>query len=128
MPEKPIPSPEAAEAHYQKGRTAMEAGDLTAAVEHFRSSIVAVPHFKTFELLGECLLQMERNAEAVTYLAAAAGLGNNQSRALFLLAKALLKTGDRELAADKLRQALTINTGYKSARDLLNSLEPGASQ
>jgi tetratricopeptide (TPR) repeat protein len=118
---------EAASERYQKGRAAMESGELRGAVEHFRASIRHHPHFKALELLGECLLKQGNAAEAVIYLSSAAGLGNRASRALFLLAQALLQIGDRDAAVSKLRQALSANSDYRAARELLKTLESSVS-
>jgi tetratricopeptide (TPR) repeat protein len=80
---------------YAQGRSVMESGDIEAALERFRQSIRIFPHFKTLELLGECLLLKNQHSEAIVYLAAAAGLGLKQSRSRFLLAKAHLAVGEK---------------------------------
>jgi hypothetical protein len=40
---------------YGRGRAQMDAGALEEAVALFRESVALEPHFKTLELLGECL-------------------------------------------------------------------------
>lgn len=107
---------------YFEGRSAMKAGDLEIAIDKFIQSLKVSPHFKTLELLGECLLLRNELPEAVIYLAAATGLGKNQSRSRFLLAQALLKIGENEKAIEKLNEAVQINPNYKAARDLLETL------
>src|SRR5262245_5090751 len=77
---------------YQKGRDLMEQGRLEEAIVHFRQSIAADPHFKSLELLGECLMRLDRHCEAVVPLAAATSL-NRGVRAPSLLAEVFTKLG-----------------------------------
>jgi tetratricopeptide (TPR) repeat protein len=110
---------------YYEGRSAMDAGDLHTAVEKFKQSLGLFPHFKALELLGECLLRRNEFPEAILYLAAAAGLGQKEFRAQFLLAKALLAVGEEADAIAQLKEALALNPNYKSAKELLDSLSAG---
>lgn len=110
---------------YYEGKSAMDAGDLHTAIEKFKQSVSLLPHFKTLELLGECLLRRNEFSEAILYLAAAAGLGQNEFRARFLLAKALLAVGEESDAIVQLKEALALNPNYKSAKELLDSLLAG---
>jgi len=103
---------------YEEGRAAMERKDFRIAIECFRKSVSLSPHFKTCELLGECLSVTGQLQEAVVYLSAAAGLGNGQFRARYLLAKVLLALGDAQLAAEKLDEALALNPNYEAAKQL----------
>jgi tetratricopeptide (TPR) repeat protein len=107
---------------YFEGKSAMKAGDLDTAIDLFKQSINLSPHFKTLELLGECLLLRNELPEAIIYLAAAAGLGNNQFRSRFLLSQALLKSREKSNAIEKLKEALAINPNYKAAKKLLDTL------
>jgi tetratricopeptide (TPR) repeat protein len=96
---------------YSDARGAIRANDRSVAIEKLRNSSVLAPHYKTYELLGECLLQEGEIAEAVLYLSAATGLGNKQTRCRYLLAQALIKL-DPSRAADaieKLQEALAIS-------------------
>jgi len=97
----------------------MESGDFKAAIEKLQESAESDPHFKTFESLGECYLELKNYSQAIVYLAASAGLGSKPFRAYFLLAKALLAFGDKEKAVNKLKEALEINSNYKAAKNLL---------
>jgi tetratricopeptide (TPR) repeat protein len=81
------------QALYHEGRTLMEAGNLEQAVQRLKQSVEMAPHFKTLELLGECLLKLRRPLEAIVPLAAATAL-NNQVRAPSLLAQGLLECGE----------------------------------
>ena len=107
---------------YADRKSAMRLGELEAAVEHFRESIRVSPHFKTLELLGECLLLQKQHSEAIVCLAAAAGLGLKQFRSRFLLAKAHLAIGETGDAVSQLKEALRLNPNYKSASKLLELL------
>lgn len=107
---------------YQEGRDAMEKGDFAKAIQSLKESAILLPHFKTHESIGECLLNQGNYAEAVLYLSSAAGLRNNQSRPLYLLAKALVELKDIEEAKEKLNRALSINPDYEAAKDLLSEI------
>lgn len=103
----------------------MEGKNLDEAITKFEESARIDPHFKTFELLGECYFNKGEYGRAIIFLSDAAGLGNKPSRAYFLLAKALLQFNDVEKARDKLNHALSINPEYKEASDLLSSIADG---
>lgn len=109
---------------YSEARTAMEAKDLGLALEKLRRASALAPHYKTYELIGECLLQRGEPSEAVLYLSAATGLGNKQTRCRYLLAQALIQLDpSREVdAIDKLHEALALNPGYKAAKELLEDI------
>lgn len=100
----------------------MDRGDLTSAVEYFKRSLAFDPHFKTFELLGTALRDLQRPHEAVVYLAAAAGLGNRQFRARYLLAQVLVELGAIDWAVVKLEEAIELNADYRAARELLDRI------
>ena len=110
---------------YVEGKAAMGRQDLADAADKFRRSARVSPHFKTLELLGECHLERGELADAVVYLAAAAGLNPKGFRARFLLAQALLAAGDRSGAAAHLEEAVRLNPNYRSAAELLEGLRAG---
>lgn len=95
-----------ADALYDWAREAMDAGDLPRATVLFHASAHERPHFKTYELLGECYVRQGELTNAMLYLAAAAGLGQRQSRSRYLLAQALEARGDVVHAIAKLDEAL----------------------
>jgi tetratricopeptide (TPR) repeat protein len=109
---------------YLQGRESMEKGDLDQAVALFLDSTNALAHFKTLELLGECLLKLNRHNEASIYLAAASVMGTRAFRARFLLAQALVPLGEIEKAVEVLNDALELNPNYKAAKDFLQTLKP----
>ena len=107
---------------YQRGRDAMEKHEYEVAAALFHSSSGVFPHFKSLELFGECLLELGRSREAVVPLAAAAGLGNKASRALFLLARALSQQGRTQDAIEKLDLAIAVQPQFKAAIQLREQL------
>ncbi len=104
---------------YFRGRELFEEGDYLVALDELQRSAIQTSHFKTYETIGECLLALGRPAESALYFSAAAGLGNKQFRAWFLLATALVQINDLVGARTKLEQALILNSNYKAARELL---------
>jgi tetratricopeptide (TPR) repeat protein len=99
---------------YHVGRQAMEAGALEDAISFFCRSVAEWPHFKTLELLGECLLRLNRLREAIVPLAAATAL-NPQAHAPALLARAFLELGTYRDAFDQAEEALRRDPGNKQA-------------
>jgi tetratricopeptide (TPR) repeat protein len=107
---------------YQKGREAIASGNLVSAIRFLEQSAQIDPHFKTFELLGECLIKRGQCSEAVAALSMSVELGNKPYRALYLLAQALESIGHREEAIARLTQAIEMKPDYKAARALLDRL------
>ncbi|MEN9360939.1 MAG: hypothetical protein RL095_2474 [Verrucomicrobiota bacterium] len=85
---------------FQQARSRMDSGDWNTAIELFAASAKLEPHFKCFELLGECHLKRGSASEAIPYLAAAVTL-NRGARAAVLLAEAwmLLENFGQALAS-----------------------------
>lgn len=90
---------------YQTGRSLMDDGDVDGAIAKFEASARLLPHFKTLELLGECLVRTGQLTEAVVWLAAATAL-NRGVRAPSLLAEVFLKLDDKYRAEDLVEIAL----------------------
>lgn len=111
---------------YHSGQKAMEKDNIPLAIGSFRQSMALEPHFKTAELLGECLLGHGKPTEAILYLAAACGLGTNAFRAKFLLAKAYMAVDDEDEAIHHLEDALAMNPDYKDARKLHDEISSKA--
>jgi tetratricopeptide (TPR) repeat protein len=99
---------------YERARALMDSGSLTQAVDLFLASAADRPHHKTYELLGECYLRLERFPLAVLYLAAATTL-NPQVRAPSLLAEAWLAFGDTQRALEATAVALVRDPKNKRA-------------
>jgi tetratricopeptide (TPR) repeat protein len=55
--------------HYRLGQLLMEDGQFEEAVKSFRRTLELSPHFsKVFQLLGTCLVKLNRRDEAITLL------------------------------------------------------------
>lgn len=55
--------------HFRLGQLLMEAGQFEDAITSFRRTLVLSPQFaKVFQLLGQCLTQLQRREEAVEVL------------------------------------------------------------
>ncbi len=102
----------------------MERREFAEAAALFRSSVELSPHFKTLELLGECLLESgDRSSDAIVFLAAAAGLGHKSFRSYFLLARALALRGQMREAIEKLDIAIELHPDFRAAVELRNALK-----
>jgi tetratricopeptide (TPR) repeat protein len=84
----------------------------------FQQSAVASPHFKTYELLGECYMRLKRLPEAIPFLAAATTL-NRGVRAPSLLAEVWLALGHHQEAAEAASIALSRDPQNKTPRTRL---------
>ncbi len=101
----------------------MEQRDYGSAIVLLRCSNALSPHFKTLELLGECLLELgNANVEAIVVLASAAGLGSRAFKSYFLLARALDVSGRTKEAIEKVELALALQPDFKTARELREEL------
>jgi len=101
----------------------MDRGEYADASELLKASAEASPHFKTLELLGECRLKNGDAHGAILPLAASIGLGSNESRACYLLARAYLALDEHEEALRHVRRVLIKNPNYEAAKPLLKSIE-----
>jgi tetratricopeptide (TPR) repeat protein len=108
---------------YRNGRDKMDVGDYDTAIRFFEESIAAFPHFKTLELLGECKLKVGQPLDSIVPLAAAIGLGTNEFRAMYLLAKAFASLDRKPDAMKFVDLALKTNPSFKAARKLRDSME-----
>ena len=99
---------------YQQARRLMEDGEPAQAIELFHQSAVESPHFKTYELLGECYMRLQRFREAIPYLAASATL-NRGVRAPSLLAEAWLAIDCHRNAVEAADLALSRDPQNKKA-------------
>lgn len=104
---------------YAKGRDLMAAGNFATARQVFEESVALYPHFKTLELLGECLLKLDEPWRAIIPLAAATAL-NKQVRAPSLLAEAFLACGEPDKARNAAQVALLRDPNNRAANRILN--------
>jgi hypothetical protein len=96
----------------------MESRDFESAIRAFGASIAMDPHFKSLELLGECLLIVGRPIEAIVPLAASATL-NPGIRARSLLARAFLECRDYRRATEFATRVLAAAPGNRLAKQVL---------
>jgi predicted Zn-dependent protease len=99
---------------YEAGRALMDAGALVSAASTFEESVRLDPHFKTLELLGECLFRAGRPREAIVPLAAASPL-NPGVRAPALLAEVFLELNSRHDAEAMATLALSRDPSNRRA-------------
>ena len=92
----------------------MENGEYEQASNFFHRSALESPHFKTYELLGECYIHLKRFKEAIPFLAAASAL-NRGVRAPSLLSEAFLAISDHDQAAEAANVALSREPNNKTA-------------
>jgi tetratricopeptide (TPR) repeat protein len=99
---------------YNQARQLMDDGAFEQAAALFNQAAVESPHYKTYELLGECYLRTNRLTEAIPFLAAAATL-NRGVRAPSLLAEAWLALGRHRDAVEAADLTLTRDPKNKIA-------------
>lgn len=90
---------------YQLARGEMNADDIDAAVVHFRQSLDLDMHYKTAELLGECLMKKGKVEDAISVLRKSVAAGKAPRSAL-LLAEAYLQAGLNSDARQAIDEAL----------------------
>src|SRR5262249_17930575 len=99
---------------YEQARRLMETGAFEEAAGLFHQAAVEQPHFKTYELLGECYIHLKRLSEAIPFLAAATTL-NHGVRAPSLLAEVWLALGCHREAIEAADIALSRDPKNKTA-------------
>ncbi len=92
------------------------------AVIEFRKSAEITPHFKTFELLGECELRLGRFSSATEPLKKAVQM-NSGVRAASLLADSYLAIGEYDLANLAVKVALKRDPTNRTALRVQKALE-----
>jgi len=107
---------------YNEGRVHMDANRFAAAIALFRESAISLPHFKTLELMGECLVKAGRPLEAVAPLAAAVAL-NDGVRAAALLSEVFLVLDQPTDARRMAGVALHRDPNNKTAKAVLSALK-----
>ncbi|MEW6249944.1 MAG: tetratricopeptide repeat protein [Planctomycetota bacterium] len=104
-------------AHSQVGWTRYRAGDLPAALEHFRESIRLDPEFGFgYSNIGAVLAAQGKPAEAVPYLRRAVELEPTNHDAYFTLGVCLLDLGQAASAVETIRAGLRLQPGEFRAR------------
>jgi uncharacterized protein HemY len=107
---------------YELGRKLLTEQKYSEAVEAFHASAKLAPHFKTYELLGECYLALQQAAQAIPFLAAATTL-NQGVRAPSLLAEVFLTLGDLPKAKEIAEIALSRDSTNSKAKSVLDQVK-----
>lgn len=113
---------ERAQEMYFLGSGLLDEGKFAESAAILQKSAVLSPHYKTFELLGESLLHLNRHTEAIPPLAAAILL-HTQPRAAALLAAVFLALGDYIQARNMAELAIERNPSYGWPQELLQQIE-----
>lgn len=112
---------------YLEGRRLMDEGSLDEAVTLFQQSIASWPHFKSLELVGECLMRLDRLHEAIVPLAAAASL-NRGVRAPSLLAEVFLRLEDYPAAREMAEVTLSRDPLNQKAQEVKRAVAEAAGE
>lgn len=105
--------------HFRLGQLLMEAGQLDDAVQSFQRTLKLSPQFaKVYQLLGSCLLQLNRREEAVEILKTGHVIadehGHNMPRDE--MAKMLTSLGEPVPASKKTEQRAEGGDGFRCQR------------
>lgn len=108
---------------YLEGCELLECGKYREAASRFMQSLGEMPHFKTFERLGECYSAMNDLEKAFECAEAAYSLDPRNDKTAFNYAELLVKNKNDILKAQNiLTEILARNPSYKAARELLNEI------
>ena len=112
----------ASQLHFQ-AEDAMRRRQYAVAIQLLQESIELCPHYKSLELLGECMIETGEYLRAIVPLAAATGL-HTQPRAPAFLAKAFYELGEFKDARKYAEEALRRNPSYGFPKEILLNLPP----
>jgi tetratricopeptide (TPR) repeat protein len=115
--------------YYNQGRALMQSGQFHEASILFLESCNLEPHFKTYELLGECYQNLNQFPISIPFLAAST-LINNACRAPMLLAKSYyeLKTYDLAIKYAELALARSPNANHNTNKIVLEIISSSHSE
>lgn len=108
---------------YLEGCELLERGKYREAASRFMQSLGELPHFKTFERLGECYSALNDPKKAFEYVEEAYKLNPHNDKTAFRYAELLVKNKNDILKAQNiLTEILDRNPSYKAAWELLDDL------
>lgn len=108
---------------YLEGCGLFENGDYSAAAVKFGESVAEMPHFKTYERLGECYAALNDPEKAFECAEAAFGLNPRNDKTALRYAELLVRyKDDIPRAREALSEILARNPSYKAARVLLDKI------
>jgi tetratricopeptide (TPR) repeat protein len=108
---------------YNLGMGCLDKQDDHKALEHFRRSLAAQPHFKTCLRIAQILTKAGKVDEAAAYIEQAYILNPANSQTATAYAELLARRELRDDAISVLQKTLSSNNSYGPARRLLNSME-----
>lgn len=97
----------------------MEEGDFPEAITLFQDSLNASPHFKTYELLGTCLIELGKIQEAIEILSKGTAHYPTRFKTWYLLGEAYLSAQQPKEALSCWHQSVSINPQYHVAQKRL---------
>jgi Flp pilus assembly protein TadD len=104
----------------RRGEDALEAGDMTAAVEHLSAAIDHAPGFaEAWHLRSVAFFRQERYGLALNDLAQAIVLEPRHFNAMFGMGRVLEETGRFALAREAFVQAHSIHPHHESVSEAL---------
>lgn len=107
---------------YIEAKIAYEEKRYEDAILHLRQSASLHAHFKTYELMGQSLVEMGDCNNAQEALENAFQLNPRSNKTALLLAQCLIKSGDAERAKKILIDTLDRDSSYSPASSLLSKL------
>lgn len=111
---------------FRRGRDAMEAQDLTAAIEHFTALTDHAPGFaEGWHARATAYFHADLYGPAVADLERTLALNPNNYRAIFGLGTILETFGDEKRAYEAYLRAKAINPHFEDVTDALDRLRPG---
>jgi|GEM_PF-1239570 len=99
---------------FEEARLLMKVGNFETAADLFVQAAIRAPHFKSYELLGECYVRLNHLTLAIPYLAAATIL-NRGTRAPGLLAETWFALGRYAEALEASQIALSRDSKHKAS-------------
>lgn len=109
--------------HYLEGCVLLDSGDYSEAVVKFSESFEEMPHFKTYERLGECYTALGDLENSFDCVSAAYSLNPRSDKTALRYAELLIRyKNDFSRAREVLAEILARNPSYKPARILLDEI------
>lgn len=108
--------------NYQLGTIYFKNKDFKTALKYFEDSAAAEPHFKTYEMMYLCSVNLGDNDGSKEYLKKAYELNKNNDKVGVEYAKLVLEEGNKEISLEILKQILQRNNTYDPAKKILDCM------
>ena len=109
---------------YGVGMECLERDDYKKALENFEKSFELMRRALTAQRIYECMMKLNRTADARQYIEVAFMLNSSSDKIAVLYANHLIIDKDTKKAVIILKNALLKNPSNELARRLLDSLQP----